>query len=281
MKKRMLTVLCVLLTGTLVFSQGDNPLLKYLPSEASMIMSFNPVAIAKKVPGETFRQSFLYRELMKNESNGLKNFLEDPSVIGVDFSHDLLLIINEANTGGEDPGFFISGRLKDPAVFTSNMKNMRPDKEPLSVSAGGGQVNIIAADGIAMAWKNEAFVLTKGMNNKLKKEMMKDMPLDSDMPEAEMEKKMKEWEAKMAEVQEKINKMLVDYCTDLFSQKGENPFLKNAALAELMGKSADIRMWTNGSGLGNALEKMPPKFKTFFGKLQNKIAAKKKNTHKF
>jgi hypothetical protein len=275
MNTRTLAFFGALLLGHFVFAQ-ENRLLKYLPSEASMIMSFNPVSIAKKVPGENFRQSFLYRELMKNESNGLKNFLDDPSSIGVDFSHDLLLVINDANTGEEGPGFFISGMVKDQTVFSNTIKNLKPNNKPLVVPAGDNKINIIAHDGMAIAWNTDAFVFTNGMSGEIRKQMLNEMPAaSSDDSETITETKLKEWETKMIELQEKMNKMLVDYCTALFSQGKERRFLNNAPLAELMRGNADIRMWTNGSSFGNQLNKMPPIFASFLGKLDTKMASEK------
>ena len=90
--KTILFVAVAFILQLTAFSQ-TNPVVKYLPADASMIVSFNPVKMGKKVPGEAFRQSMMYRELIKKDDGEVRAFLSDPSISGIDFSQDLMLVV--------------------------------------------------------------------------------------------------------------------------------------------------------------------------------------------
>jgi hypothetical protein len=114
-----------------VFSQS-NPLIKYLPDDASMIMTFNPIKFAGHIPGETFRQSFMYREMMKKDDGELKAFMSDPSISGIDFSHDLMLAVtSDTSKGFSLPTINLFGVLKNEAVFSLATKKISKEEDSL------------------------------------------------------------------------------------------------------------------------------------------------------
>ena len=57
--KHLILIALVLISSQLSFAQ-DNLLYKYIQPGSRMVMRFNLIKIASKVPGETFRASSLY-----------------------------------------------------------------------------------------------------------------------------------------------------------------------------------------------------------------------------
>lgn len=132
----------------------DNPLLDYLPEKTKMVVTFNPVRLAQKVPGETFRQSFIYREMMKDPSSPANQFFTDISKTGVSVSQDLLLVISEG-ASPEIKRTHLLGLLQDREKFESMIRVVAPDAEIKTY----GTDRIITGGGTLLAWNNRVFVI--------------------------------------------------------------------------------------------------------------------------
>ena len=156
---------------SIAFSQ-TNPLFSYLPDGASMVMSFNPVQMAKKVPGEAFRQSVMYREMTKKDEGGeLKAFFSDPSISGIDFSNDLLLVaINDSSDKSSGPSVQIFGSIKNEALFALAIKKLSKGSDSLHIY-GTDKIIFSENGGSTMAWNNQVFVINTGSNKQMKEEM--------------------------------------------------------------------------------------------------------------
>ena len=141
-----------------VFAQ-TNPLVKYLPDNTTMVMSFNPVSIGKKIPGETFRQSFMYREMMKKDNEEVKAFLSDPSISGIDFTNDLLIaFITDTTEEYSKPSVHLFGLIKNEALFAVSMKKMAKENDTVKVF-GTDKILFKENGSPSIAWNNNVFVI--------------------------------------------------------------------------------------------------------------------------
>ena len=151
-----------------VFSQ-TNPLVNYLPERASMVMSISAGRLGSKIPRETFLQSSLYREMIKDSSKSQANaFFKDPARSGIDFSTDILLATVIDTTGGQvGSSVHIFGRLNNESLFSSLVKDLFKND---SVSIFGTN-KILFKERSTLAWSNDLFVYSSGSNyNNLLKE---------------------------------------------------------------------------------------------------------------
>lgn len=132
-------------------------------------MSFNPVQMAKKVPGDVFRQSTMYKEMIKKDESGeLKAFLADPSVSGIDFSNDLLLVaINDSSDKSSDPSVQILGSIKNEALFELSIKKLSKGNDSLHVY-GTDKIILSENGGSTMAWNKQLFVINTGNSRQMR-----------------------------------------------------------------------------------------------------------------
>ncbi len=171
MKKFFLLTICLSLLITAGFSQASK-IIRYLPANAGMVMSFNPMEIAKKIPGETFRQSAMYREMMKGDDGELRAFLSDPSVSGIDFSQHLVLV-TQTDTSSTHSSNTVNlfGVLKNEALFSLAVKKLLKEKESELKTYGTNRILLSGNFGPAIAWNDEIFVFTSGNKNAAMQEM--------------------------------------------------------------------------------------------------------------
>lgn len=257
--KLFLTAAAILLCFTAVFAQ-NNPLLKYLPADASMVMSFNPVKLANKIPGETFRQSSMYREMMKNDGGELNAFLSDPSISGVDFSSDLVLTISN-DTTSRKPGVNLSifGALKNEALFALTIKKIMKEEQDSLLVYGTNHILLPGNAGTALAWNNEIFVITTGNKSGMRQDLVNSFSDTTDQ---------RDYELRMTEYVDKQKKALRNYCFELLTPKPGNMFGANPYLTQVMADNGDVKIWSNGSGLGSYMKEMPPQLAGIFSNLK-------------
>lgn len=244
-RKFLLYLLAILLQQQLVFAQ-THPLIEYLPSNTSMVMSFNPIAIGKKIPAETFRQSSIYRDMTKEDDTKIKAFLSDPAVSGIDFSHDLLLItINDTSSGLKGNSTHILGLIKNEALFAMTMQKMNKHRDSM-ITYGTDKI-LFKNDGTAdLAWNKNVFVI----NLDASKQLNSSYHIYNDsLSQEENEKEIQRQRVRLQNLQR-------DVCFDLLTKKPTNGFSQHTHLTSLMNATGDIKSWNNGSTnpiLGNKL----------------------------
>src|SRR5215212_7441610 len=91
MKPKTTTLLALLVSFQLAAFSQNNPLAKYIPENTNLVVSINPMRIYSKLPMESFRQSVIYRELMKHPDNPVNAIFKNPLETGVDFTNELLV----------------------------------------------------------------------------------------------------------------------------------------------------------------------------------------------
>ena len=91
--KTTLLLAGALLLRSICFSQA-NPLIRYLPGDISMLVNIDIAGMAAKIPGESFRQSGLYRELMKKPDMPFTRFFSEPAKTGIDLSAGIMIAIS-------------------------------------------------------------------------------------------------------------------------------------------------------------------------------------------
>jgi Domain of unknown function (DUF4836) len=258
-KKVSLSIACILLIQAISFSQ-QNPVMKYLPENASMVMSFNPVKLSKKVPGETFRQSFMYRELMKKDNAELKAFMSDPSISGIDFSNDLtMLIIQDTSSTSYNPSIHILGALKNEALFALAVDKLKKGDDSVRVY-GTNKILFSGKGNPTIGWNNEIFVVSVGSSGAEREEMTKIF--------ADTNAINKDYDKMMEKALAKIYKIRRDQYFDLLAPHSSNALTTNAVFADLINASGDIKIWNSGAAPNALLMSRANPFAGLMSRLQ-------------
>lgn len=247
-----------------VVTAQSSVLLKYLPADASLVAGFNPVRLAKKVPGETFRQSKLYEQIVGKEAD-LKKLFEDPARTGIDFDANLWIVATKGTENPDGAAVTIYGLLKNESAFSGLIGQFAKGDD--GVKKYGTDRQLISAGGPSLAWNNEVFVIAMPEKNKPK--MYDEEVYDTTISTTDIltdtttvEDYEKQWQAE----QELKMKMMRDRCFALLTPKKDNQLIHNRAFMYTMTADADIRMWSDGSP-NAALQKINP-----FGKEMNKLS---------
>lgn len=257
MKLKHLILAAAVLCGASAQAQ-TNPLFRYIQPGSRMVMSFNLLKIAAKVPGETFRQSGLYKDMMKDDKGELRAFFNNPSSTGIDFSTDFILsMIQSGDTAASKAVPVLYGHIKDQALFASLMKKMNKDEDRIQVF-GNNRLVMPKSVGPALAWNDEIFIITGSADGK--NELNK---IFSDTTDT------RDMEVRMKEVTERLNHSLREQCFKLLSPSADfgSPVFK-----QLMSEAGDIRIWNNGrqpSTDNNAFRKMPAFITQFMSRIQS------------
>jgi Domain of unknown function (DUF4836) len=251
-------------------------LIRYLPQDANMIMSFNPVKIASYIPGETFRQSAIYRQMMKEDNGELRAFLSDPAVSGIDFNASLILTTitdTIASRRGNDATISIFGLLRNEALFSLAVQKISKDEERKIQTYGTNKILMTGRTGPAIAWNDEIFVFTTGNRAEMKREIsnqfgaVEEVMADSVAAMPDTIPVTKEPDFDLEKIYEKFNKQLRNYCFELLTPKNSNSFLSNTHFTSLLEEKGDIKFWSNNGGWASSLKRLPPDVKKIFSKL--------------
>ena len=267
--KTLIPVLLVIITGTTSIAQ-PNPLYKYIQPGSRMLMSFNLLKIAAKVPGETFRSSSLYQDMLKDDNGEIRKFLTDPSSTGIDFSTDFLLSAGPASAENDSP--LLIGRLADQGKFAAMMEKMNQSSDDRILVVGNNRILLPKSIGPAIAWNDEVFVIT-GLSSG-KKEMAAVFADTSDT---------RDIEERMTEVTNRLISGLKEHCIAALTPKATGSPLTSPVFSSLMSESGDIKIWNNGETQTNtdALKKLPPFVTRFLTNLQTASGSEKTSVINF
>ncbi len=237
MKRRFVlffAALTMLQTATL---GQTNPLIKYLPNNASMVINFNAAGIAGKIPGESFRQSIIYREIMKDLKMPFNALLMNPEKSGIDFSAGIFLVMtHEVPEEKTEPGVNIFIKLQNAEMFTANMKDMFKESGD-SITTYGTDRIFQTEKGMTFGWNNDLFVMTSGNDRKTKEELQQ---LYSDTTAR------KDFDLSVLQLADKLKRGQRNLCFNLLTPKSQNVLSTNSRFISLMNTAADIKTWNNG-----------------------------------
>ena len=253
MNPKRILFIAALCLHVAAFSQ-TNPLVKYLPDDVSMLVKFDLAKLITKIPMESFRQSPIYKELMKEPDNPLHAIIADPLKSGVDFGAGIILAMKTDNIIEHgSPTVYIFGKLLDAGRFTSSIQSMVKDKNEKDNSITRyGTDQILFAGGITAGWNNDIFVMTTGYASEIRDEISRTYDIDSttiistsdtiiaDTPEREP--------VDIDKLMEKIKKSQRDLCFELLTPKQQNSFSGNELFSALMSSPGDIKIWNTTSG---------------------------------
>jgi hypothetical protein len=272
--------LLILLSVTSILAQAQmEKLIRHLPHNANMVISLNPVKIANYIPGDVFRQSNMYREMMKGDKGEIKAFLSNPEIAGIDFSTDLIITIikDSVSEKEEDVIITILGALKNEALFAAAMQKLVKGEDAYLKTYGTDKIFLTGKASPAIAWNKEIFVLTTGNRASIKREISKQFQLTDEalaadtaavvavdtavaptQPDFDIEK-----------LYENFQQQLRNYCFELLAPPNQQNLVINSRLLSLLTENADIKFWNNGaSSFGNDLGKLPPQVAGIFKKLK-------------
>jgi Domain of unknown function (DUF4836) len=254
--KPLILAMLVFITGTNAFAQ-TNPLYKYIQPGSRMLMSFNLLKIAAKVPGETFRSSGMYQDMLKNDKGTLRSLLADPTSSGIDFSTDFILSTGPAEN--ENSTTVLIGHLADQGKFAALMEKMNESSDSKVQVFGTNRLILPKRTEPAIAWNDEVFVIT-GMGGG-KKELNAVFADTTDT---------RDMEVRMNEVTERIRQQTKELCFAALTPKNNGTFFNSAVLTALMNETGDIKIWNSGETATNtkALKKLPPFFTQFLSRMQ-------------
>jgi len=238
-------------------AQG-NPLVKYLPENTATVMSFDMLRLAAKIPPETFRQSFIYREMMKDPGMPMNSFFSSPLKMGIDFSAGMLLTVtNTTDSFGPDPHVNLFIKLSDANLFNSNLKTMLKGNDSAIHIYGNNRILIPGNQGPAMGWNNEVLVINMSEGNRASKEIARLYNMDSASTNIDSVINPLSTPEVMA-ILEKYKKLQREEIFTVLTPHPQNNFTTNTAMLSLLQTAGDIKMWSNGSGNPMMGNKMMP-----------------------
>ncbi len=279
-RKFMLAIAAILLQQAATFAQ-TNSLVKYLPGNALMIMNFNVVRLAGKIPAETLQKNIIYQEMMKDSKMPIGALLKEPLKSGIDFFPGIFLVMtNDAQHELPNPGINIFIKLSNADVFTAKMKELF--KENADAIKSFGTDNIIQSEkGMTLGWNKEVFVMTSSYDRKIKEELLSLPSYDSatvyvdTVAVATDNSPQPDYEKKEEEIQERLKLSQRNICFNLLAPTSANNLLANKQFATLMNTAADIRTWNNGTTNPLFGNKMAGLFGAGLGKLKGLMGVSK------
>lgn len=246
-RKNLFLAVAALLLQSVAFSQ-TNPLLKYLPDDVTMVMHFDVNRMGSKIPGEVFRQSPLYRQMMKNPDLEFGKFITNPETTGIDFSAGIMLAIKYQGKDRyerEQPIIHLFIKLKNAETFTNNVKELMKGANDHDIIKVYGTDRIIATEGkMTAGWNNDVFVMTSGYSQEITDEIYKyhnfvDTVVAGDTavrPSFDFEGLM-----------ERYKKSQRELCFQLLTPKNSSSLNSNTHFTTAMNSEADIKMWNSGN----------------------------------
>ncbi len=252
--KHLILTLSVLICGAAGYAQNST-LLKYLPARCNSVTSFNLLDIVSKIPGETFRQSGLYREMLKKDKGDLQAFFSNPSSTGVDFAAGFIFCMQAVENGSPVPVLF--GKLNDEAVFSSTVNKLLKETDTVR-TYGTNRILSSKNAGPALAWNEEIFIIT-GIGGR-KDELSKIFTDTTDT---------RDMNVKLEELNTRINRQLREQCFALLTPKSEDARFNAPAFTNLLNEPGDIKTWNSGTGrTAEVLKKLPPFLTSFLSRIQ-------------
>ncbi len=260
-----LLIAATLLLQSIAYSQS-NSLIKHLPDDVTMVIHFDLKRVAGKIPAETFRQSFLYREMMKNEGMPFNTFFAQPEKSGIDLSAGIFLAMKMQGKDRyerDQPIVYIFGKILNAETFTNNIKELMKDDGNLIKVYGTDR--IIATEGkMSAGWNNSTFVITSGYSDEITQELYKYHNYDDSVAVVDTAKKEV---FDINGLMDRFKKSQRELCFELLAGKSQNAFSTNDHFTSLMNSEADIKIW-NGGGSNPMTEKL-----LFLSPLVNKLQA--------
>ncbi len=244
--KTFFLITTALLLQSVAFSQS-NPLLKYIPEDVTMVIHFDVKSMGSKIPAEDFRQSFMYRELMKKEGSPFLSFLSTPEKSGIDLSAGIVLTIKYQGKDRYDraqPIIHLFVKLQNAETFTSNIKELMKDADGHDMIKVYGTDRILSADGkMTAGWNKDIFVMTSGYSQEMTDEIFKYHNFgDSTMVDDTLAKPPFDIDRLM----EKFKNSQRDLCFQLLTPKTNGLLSANPRFKDLMESKADIKILTIG-----------------------------------
>jgi hypothetical protein len=237
MKQKLLLLIAVLGGKSLAFSQS-NPLFKYLSDDLTSVISIDAKNLGSKIPGETFRQSMIYRQMMK-DPNSPFTLLSEPGKIGVDLTNGIVLGMKEEKANGfekSQPEFCLFVKLQDAALFTSSIKKLMADSED-KIAVYGTNHLIISGGSSFAGWNNEVFMVSNAMAGEIRKSYMEMYLNDTTAPDPVAVQKEKD----------RIEKLQREAAFALLTPKPLNGISANKQFVEALTFPADIKVWSKGN----------------------------------
>ncbi|MBC7872412.1 MAG: hypothetical protein H7Y01_00375 [Ferruginibacter sp.] len=260
--KTFLSFAAALLLHLPLFSQ-NNPLINYLPGDVSMVVNFDVKRLAGNIPRETFRESFIYRELIMDSKISFQPFLAQPERSGIDLSSGILLAIKEKDPGetGSGPLIYIFGKLRDAGLFTTNIQELVKESDD-SIAVYGTDRILFSENNITAAWNHDIFVISSGYASEIRDEINKAYNFDDSSDREPVDMKL---------IMEKIKRSQRDICFQLLTSKPQNKFHSNSHFTTVMNSGADIKIWNGGAAypmpaILSPFTELAGKLKAFTGK---------------
>jgi hypothetical protein len=245
--KSTFILLAALLVQSVTFSQS-NPLLKYIPDDVTTIIHFDIKSMGSKIPSEDFRQSFMYREMMKKEGMPFSTLFSQPEKWGIDLTAGIIMALNyqgKGRFGQVQPSVHLFMKLQNGETFTNNIKELMKDGKEKELIKVYGTDRIISVDGsVTAGWNNDVFVFTTGNKQELEEEIYTTLHFSDTTALIDTAVRTPFDYEKMME---KFKKSQRDLCFQLLTPKNNRSFDANSRFNEIMNSKADIKMWSNGS----------------------------------
>lgn len=219
--KQSASLFLVLLITLTASAQTD--LTRYLPENASAVISFNSPRLKSKMTWEELTKTKFFEKLTEKAPAEIKPLLANPDSLGLDKNPEVMvaIITDEKNPKNGYGAAFI--RMKNADQFAATVQKLLKNR-PVKII---GTNKILIDQGGVFGWNKEIAVITIGENN-------------NEFRTAKTAKAM------TAATENKF-KSLTDRCIKLLTPKINNSYSKDARFTTLMNEDGDIRMWSTSS----------------------------------
>jgi Gram-negative bacterial TonB protein C-terminal len=231
MKKRSALLLIAVTCSFAVIKAQHNPVLDFLPDDASIIFNLNNSSLGQKVPVNDILRNPLMKDLMKEAPAGFEKIFQNKDTFGIDRAADLFIVIKIDKDRSSKMQGAIYGSIKDSAAFRKMVESLMSKDDKKQLAAVRKKMKTIGGFKIAekkdggIAWNKDLFIFSFGDRNTVYAE--------------------RKTAKQIAAAKEEEKKLKHLHWMNLLAPK--NPLTEDERFNMLMRQKGDIRMWTAGN----------------------------------
>ena len=229
---RSLSTIALLLVITIGHAQ--HRLVDYLPEKTHTLIALNPARLGKKIPAEIFRQSYMYRMLLKDPESPPAKLLMDLTATGINMEEAYIIV-----SGGNSPGSGTSHllvKLDSPDKFRTWLEGTWISAEKIQTY---GTDNIVFMEGKGvLAWNRQVLIVANDTGDE-EQDMENEYSVNDTSTEA-----IERWIEKQAYLEQK---KLRDIAFELLTPRPGSRLSADLRFRALMAEAGDIKMWNESS----------------------------------
>lgn len=178
--KYLLKSIFLLLFLVVVQLASAQSLLRFIPSDATFVMSLDPAHLNQKVSIDKLEQLDVYKFLVDNitnEAGGKKALMEqvinDPRTIGLDFKKSASYAAFNIGANNSMSGQLVM-KVSDASKFEQFLNEQANNGAKMALEQQGGMSYTLMGSDLAIGWDNEKVIFYSGQSSPAKDEPYRD-----------------------------------------------------------------------------------------------------------